>query len=65
MKTFSDELRDAVEDKGLSINAIHKATGIDRNTIGRWLNQGCNTSARNLHLIAQALGKEIRVCEPA
>lgn len=57
-KGIADAIRKRMEDTGMSVNALHVATGIPYNTLKGRLNTGHNLEVEELRLIAEALGTE-------
>ncbi len=59
MITLSDTLRKAVTDSGYSIRWMHLITGINRETITRFL-RGENMTIHNADKLAELMGLELR-----
>lgn len=57
-KRIADAIGKRMDDAGMSVNALHVATGIPYNTLKGRLNTGHNLEVEELRLIAEALGTE-------
>lgn len=55
---MNEPLRQAMSQKGLSVEALAEKTGLDPKTVGRWLTAGRVPHPRNRALAATALGVE-------
>jgi len=58
MNTLSNTLRKAITDSGYSIRRLHIITGINRETITRFL-RGENMTMHNADKLAELLGLEL------
>jgi len=58
MNTLSDTLRKALTDSGYSIRRLHIITGINRETITRFL-RGENMTIHNADKLAELMGLEL------
>lgn len=59
MNTISDTLRKAITDSGYSIRRLHTITGINRETITRFL-RGENMTIHNADKLAELMGLELK-----
>lgn len=65
-KTLSDELRDAVEQSGLTRYAIWQETGIDQGTMSKFMAGNRGLSIESIDKLADLLGLHIVIdAEPA
>lgn len=56
---FSDQIRKAVEESGMTRYAIFKASGIDQATLSRFVHGQVGLSMDSLDVLADILGLEI------
>jgi transcriptional regulator with XRE-family HTH domain len=60
-KSFSDQLRDAIRDCGLTRYAIAKRSGIDQATLSRFMAAKGGLSVEGLDRIAESIGLRLVV----
>jgi transcriptional regulator with XRE-family HTH domain len=63
-KRFSDELRRAIEQSGLTQYAVGKETGIDHAQMSRFVNGKGGLSMEGIEAIYELLGLKLVVPEP-
>ncbi len=56
---FSDQIRRAVEESGMTRYAISKATGIDQGTLSKFVHGHVGLSMDSLDVLAETLGLEV------
>ena len=56
---FSDQIRRAIMESGMSRYAIHKMTGLDQAALSRFVNGQMGLRLESLDLLADALGLEV------
>ncbi len=56
---FSDQIRKAVEESGMTRYAIFKATGIDQGTLSKFVHGQVGLSMDSLDVLADILGLEV------
>ncbi len=59
MKYVSDQLRNAIDDSGLSRYAICQACGIDKGTMSRFMSRQVGLSLETIDQLADFLGLEL------
>lgn len=60
-KGIAEAIQKRMDDQGITVNALHIATGIPYNTLKGRLNTGHNLEVEELRLIAEALNTEPHV----
>lgn len=63
-RTFSDQLRAAIESSDMTRYAISKATGIDQSILSRFVNTDAGLSMENVDKICECLGITLTVPKP-
>jgi len=61
--TLTDQIRDGLKARNLSLNAISRETGLQRVTVRAFLNDGV-VSSTTLDAIAEFLGASVTIPEP-
>lgn len=60
-KRFSDQIRSAINDCGVTRYRIAKETGIDESLLSRFVRGKCNISLRHIDTLAELLGFELKL----